>query len=422
MISAILLGGVAGAGALNAVQSSSSAGNARGNAFLAMAMQPEQAARSLMTVEDGWQSEVALCASQKETGKRKGLVNCFKAPEAFTKSCGSAMHALVEGSGEKRDADKYLADVCSQRALEGWHRSRCVSIVASIHELKANIQYRNREDLLADRLCSDTWAAMVHDQKKTTLDHRSQASTEAAAEARRKAAESSRAANADKASRKAWRNAKASSEAEGNAKAIEAKVAQFGVKEYVNKQLDWAGDKLAKVKADAKAEVKAKADAKTYKHEKAKKDEAYANAKVRAEAEAKAVAMCTQAKSNLTTTVTSTSNSTTNATANATADAVEHSKCIATAAAMFEAATKASAAAAADVAAIFEAATEADAAGNATVNVTVKASAHAMGNVTANRTANTTTGSVVAKNVTKEVARQPVVAEAKSAATANATK
>jgi hypothetical protein len=419
MISAILLGGVAGAGAVNAVQSSSSTGNARGNAFLAMAMQPEQAARSLMTVEDGWQSEVALCASQQETGKRKDLVNCFKAPEAFAKSCGSAMHALVEGSGEKRDADKYLADVCRQRALEGWHRSRCVSIVASIHELKANIQYRNRVDLLADRLCSDTWAAMVHDQKKTTLDHRSQASTEAAAEARRKAAESSRAANADKASRKAWRNVKASSEAKANAKAIEAKVAHFGEAGYVDRQLDWAGDKLAKAKADAKAAVKAKAEA-----------EAYANAKVRAEAEAKAVAMCTQAKSNLTTTVNSTSNSTTNATANATADAVEHSKCIATATAMFEAATKASAAAAADVAAIFEAATKADAAGdatadvaaNATVNVTAKANAHTMGNVTANRTANTTTVSVVAKNATKEVARQPVVAEAKSAATANATK
>mmetsp|Transcript_102118 Transcript_102118/g.288396 ORF Transcript_102118/g.288396 Transcript_102118/m.288396 type:complete len:311 (-) Transcript_102118:60-992(-) len=177
-----------------------------GQAFLAVHLRPEVAARTLLSVEDEWQAQATVFAEcSNATSPDKALVvDCHQAPLAFGKSCDAVVQAVVQGSNGKSDAvQEYLDDVCGQMVLQGWHEDRCRSFSNAIENMMTQKSYENRMHLNVGSLCSGLWSQLLQEEeehvKKKRADEearakiRAEEEVKAAAEAKARAEEETKA-------------------------------------------------------------------------------------------------------------------------------------------------------------------------------------------------------------------------------------
>eukprot|EP00928_Gymnodinium_smaydae_P015308 TRINITY_DN1563_c0_g1_i1.p1 TRINITY_DN1563_c0_g1~~TRINITY_DN1563_c0_g1_i1.p1 ORF type:complete len:347 (+),score=122.37 TRINITY_DN1563_c0_g1_i1:99-1139(+) len=311
----------------------------RSGAFLAVGLQPEVAAHTLVDVSDKWSEQAALfveCNSSSSENTASDLIECNGAPRAFEKSCEKVVSAVVEGSTGRRDVvQEYLDDICGQKLLEGWRGDRCRSLAKAVFATMTPNAYENRMSLNAAPPCTSVWAEFVQqatENKRKEEERRKEEEEKAAEEAKRAAEEAARKAE-EEAKAKAEEEARAQAEAEAAAKAqaeAEAKAkAEAEAKERADAEAKAQAEAEAKAKAEAEAKAKAEADEEAAKAEAAAKDKAEADAaaKEKAEADATSKANATEEKDtqegqqvvNATANVEQVVNATANSTSNSTA-------------------------------------------------------------------------------------------------------
>jgi len=128
-------------------------------------MQPEKVAATLMNVQNEWKAQAhvfAQCAGRE-------LSVCKEAPEAFQHSCVKVVSTVVLSSGgSPDDSSEYMTDVCSQKILSAWHRSKCNSVGTAILNKMSGNPVENRQNyfLHAKHACTDLWTEFVDEQKK----------------------------------------------------------------------------------------------------------------------------------------------------------------------------------------------------------------------------------------------------------------
>merc|ERR1719460_787240 len=155
-----------------AIVSSSSAAVLRGQFALGNGMQPEVVARTLSNVQDEWRAQADVFAECSATSNLPGasIVNCADAPSSFGKSCGTVVNAIIQGSGGDKDvAKEYMADVCTQKSMSGWHQSQCNNLAAAVRGSMSVDKYSNRMGFDSSKLCKSFWSKMV-DGEKQRLD------------------------------------------------------------------------------------------------------------------------------------------------------------------------------------------------------------------------------------------------------------
>lgn len=239
-------------------------------AFLAVGLQPEIAAQSLVGVADKWKEQAALfvdCNASSSDNTEQTLVECEGAPKAFEKSCETLVRAVLQGSSGKRDVvSEYLDDVCGQSVLAGWRGEKCLELASAIGASMTANAYQNRMVLNAASPCQSVWSQFVEQERTEAIARRKMEEERRQEEAKRAAEEAARRAELEAKAKAEEEEARAQAEAEAKAKA--------------------EAEAEAKAKADAEAEAKAQADA----EQKAAQAKAEAEAKANAEAAAKAEA------------------------------------------------------------------------------------------------------------------------------------
>lgn len=265
-----------------------------GQAFLGNGMQPEVVARTLSHVEDEWKAQAAVFAECDETNNLPGatIVNCADAPSSFDKSCKTVVGAIIQGSGGDKDvAKEYMADVCSEKTISGWHQTQCNTLAVAVQTSMSADKYANRESFDSSKLCTGFWSKFLGEEKqrqsKEKADHEAaekQAAEEAAAEEKKaeeetkKAVEQKKVEEAQHAKEEAEKKA-----AEAAAKVAQKKAEAEAVQEAAAKKMAEAKEAeqeqekaVAKEAAAAAATAKKEADEKVKKEadEKAKKVEA----------------------------------------------------------------------------------------------------------------------------------------------------
>jgi len=256
---------------------SSSAAVLGGKAFLGNGMQPEVVARTLSNVEDEWKAQAAVFAECNSTSALPGssIVNCADAPSSFGKSCSTVVGAIIQGSGGDRDvAKEYMADVCSQRSISGWHQQQCNALAVAVRGSMSADKYENRENFNSVKLCTGFWSHFLGDEQtrlaKEKVDHdaaeklaaeETEAAEKAAAEQRKKqAAEEAERKKTEEATRKKQEAEAQAAEAKEKAAEAAAKAAQ----KKLEAEESAKAAKLKKAEADAaeKEQKKAVSEAK----------------------------------------------------------------------------------------------------------------------------------------------------------------
>jgi len=242
--------------------------NLRSSTFSEDQMRPEIVAKTLASVEDEWKQQ-AIVFSQCDVTKDKE--NCKDVPGAFGKSCATVISAVVQGSGGDRAvAKEYMAKVCSQKVLLGWHKLRCADLSTAIvdHAMTAD-SVHNRESLNSAKLCTSFWSTFVDEERKREaveakekvereaqeakeLAERKKKEAEEAAVAKKKAEAEAKAA-AERHAKEEVAAAKAKAEAEAKEKEQKAKKEV----EEAKARAAEAGARLAQKKAEAEAVQKA---------------------------------------------------------------------------------------------------------------------------------------------------------------------
>jgi len=243
------------------------AASLRSSTFSADQLRPEIVAKTLASVEDEWKQQ-AVVFSQCDATKAE---NCKDTPGAFAKSCATVISAVVQGSGGNRAvAKEYMATVCNQKVLLGWHKLRCADLGTAIveHAMTAD-SLHNRENLKTTKLCSSFWSTFVDEERKREAVEAKEKVEREAKEAKelveRKKKEAEEAAVAKK---KAEAEAKAEAERHAQEEAAAAKKkAEAEAKEKEQKakkeveeakvRAAEAGARLAQKKAEAEAVQKA---------------------------------------------------------------------------------------------------------------------------------------------------------------------
>jgi len=197
-------------------------------AFLANGMQPEVVALTLSHVEDEWRAQAAVFADCGSTAALPGaaIVNCKDAPNSFGKSCSTVVSAIIQGSGGDRDvAKEYMADVCSQRAITGWHQQQCNALAITIKGAMGADRYQNRVGFNTAKLCTGFWSRFLTEERqriaKENADHEA-AEKKDAEEAATEAKEAEEAAHKKQADHQKAAEA-AHKDSEAKAKAADAK-------------------------------------------------------------------------------------------------------------------------------------------------------------------------------------------------------
>lgn len=151
-----------------AASSPSSAAILGKKAFLGNGMQPEVVARTLSNVEDEWKAQAAVFAECNMTTGLEGatIVNCADAPSSFGKSCNTVVNAIVQGSGGDRDVTKeYMADVCSQHSISGWHQQQCHALALAVRGAMTADTYENRMSFNSGKLCTSFWSHFLKEEQ-----------------------------------------------------------------------------------------------------------------------------------------------------------------------------------------------------------------------------------------------------------------
>lgn len=176
----------------------SSANVLRGQSVLENGMQPEVVARTLSNVQDEWRAQADVFAECSATSNLPGasIVNCADAPSSFGKSCGTVVTAIIQGSGGDKDvAKEYMADVCTQKSMSGWHQNQCNSLATAVRGSMSVDKYSNRVGFDSSKLCTGFWSKMVDgekqrlDKEKAEHDAEEKKAAEEAAEDEKKAEE-----------------------------------------------------------------------------------------------------------------------------------------------------------------------------------------------------------------------------------------
>lgn len=223
--------------ALAASQTEAAALFGRSKSFLGNGMQPEVVAVTLAHVEDEWRAQAAVFANcqPKSDGKEdSSIVNCADAPSSFDKSCRTVVNAIIEGSGGDKDvAKEYMADVCSQHAITGWHQEQCHGISAKVRSSMSVDKYQNRMSFNSQKLCSGFWTELVGKEKKqmaAELAEREAAEKKAAEEAAQNEKQAEEQAKERAGKQKELEAARTKKEAEDKALEAKAKAAASAAK------------------------------------------------------------------------------------------------------------------------------------------------------------------------------------------------
>merc|ERR1719498_93957 len=152
-----------------AVSNPASAAFLEKKSFLGNGMQPQVVARTLSNVEDEWKAQAAVFAECNSTAGLPGatIVNCADAPTSFGKSCSTVVSAIIQGSGGDKDvAKEYMADVCSQKTISGWHQEQCHSLALSVRDSMSADKYSNRMSFNSNKLCTSFWSKFLETEKQ----------------------------------------------------------------------------------------------------------------------------------------------------------------------------------------------------------------------------------------------------------------
>jgi len=205
----------------------------RGHAFLSTKLMPEAVAQTLVAVEDEWQAQASLFASCSNSMQNDPdpLAHCAAAPQAFGKSCGTVVQAVLRGSaGDRDDVHEYLGEVCGQDVMKDWRQDRCKDLSESISQNMSPDDYNNRANVNISGICTNLWARVLSKNKMEQL---------------RRAEEENKAANvaADKAEAEAKAKAKSEHDVEAKDKAAAAAAAAGGeIKVADEVALEWHQD------------------------------------------------------------------------------------------------------------------------------------------------------------------------------------
>jgi len=137
--------------------------------FLGNGMQPEVVARTLSSVEEEWKAQASVFArcNGTSTEASSSLVNCADAPTSFDKSCGTVVAAIIQGSGgDRKVANEYMNDVCTQKSISGWHQQQCQALAAAVQNFMTADSYENREHFNTAKLCQSHWVKFTQEEKE----------------------------------------------------------------------------------------------------------------------------------------------------------------------------------------------------------------------------------------------------------------
>lgn len=136
----------------------------RGHGFLAVDMQPDVVAHTLLNVEGQWRTQAAQTAR-----------NNASASAAFQKSCATVIDAIVQGSnGDKKRVNEYMNIVCSRSELQGWHQQRCEDLATAVESAMVFDQGGNREHVNVSHVCTGFWSRFVVEEREVAAKERSE--------------------------------------------------------------------------------------------------------------------------------------------------------------------------------------------------------------------------------------------------------
>lgn len=162
---------------------------------MAGGMQPVTAATTLVSVEDEWQSFAK--ASVECHAKDANFQHCQQAKNDFSKSCGTVLNAIVQGSsGDQNKVKTYMNTVCAEPELQGWHQQLCVSMEDGLDKAMMFNANDNRVRFHSDSICNALWSEFVDVEQNRVAKEREdekeqmlKAKAEAEARAKEKQAE-----------------------------------------------------------------------------------------------------------------------------------------------------------------------------------------------------------------------------------------
>jgi len=232
----------------------------RGTDALDANMRPEVVAHTLKNVEDKWKDEAA---SFIHCSAANGA-NCNDEPTAFSKSCEVVVDAVVQGSsGDEKVAKEYMASVCSQSLIKGWHQQHCLALQSALSAAMTADNYQNRNNFAAGKLCNKFWGQFVEEEKKRFVREeaeRKEAEKKAKEEAEKKAKEE--AEKAKKAKEEAEKKAKEDAEKAKKAKEeAEKKAAAEAARKKIEEAQRLKAEAQARAAKAAEALAKKKAEA-----------------------------------------------------------------------------------------------------------------------------------------------------------------
>lgn len=224
----------------------------RGHSVESASMQPEVVAQTFISVANLWRAEAATFADCNATAGVFGALSCNDAPESFAQSCHTVVNAIVAGSsGDRREVQEYMSDVCAEKVLTGWHKDCCASLQQTISAAMSADEYENRVLLDFKKLCTGFWGDFQQKERvrkeaeAAALEERQKREAAEAEAARKKAAEEA-ALQAKKEKEEALKRAQE-----------EAKKGAEKAAEEAKKAAEEAAKEVAKKKAEAEAAVKA---------------------------------------------------------------------------------------------------------------------------------------------------------------------
>lgn len=188
-------------------------------------MQPDVVAHTLIAVEEEWKGQATVFAECNATAGAGGVggdagAECARAERAFRKSCGTVVGAVVQASGGSRaDTQEYMADVCGQEQLRGWHREQCAALRTALVDSMSMIDVDNRESLDPLVVCGKFFGNFAAAERERVAKERAEDEAREKREADERAAAEQKAAEEAKA--KVEADAKARAAEEARAKAAE---------------------------------------------------------------------------------------------------------------------------------------------------------------------------------------------------------
>jgi len=132
--------------------------------FLSGGMQPDKAAITLVRVEEEWQSFAKASVECHE--EDANVQHCQQAKSSFSKSCGTVLDAIVQGSsGDQNKVKTYMDTVCSEPPLQGWHKSLCQTLEDGLDKAMMFNANDNKVRFHSAAVCDSVWKEFIKDEQ-----------------------------------------------------------------------------------------------------------------------------------------------------------------------------------------------------------------------------------------------------------------